>query len=386
MREGSFRDLPVPEMENIIDRFNRRVDSAQLASPPSREWVRRSLRRQDGRRCPARLKRLSFDVIVEYGDALADLFCEFPDDVVSISPYEWMIGYQPPERTDRVNPVEALMKKAQWVDEWGARWAHAIGGVGAIQIEHPLSEWSQLDEYLTHRMPSARGPGRLDAAVELLAPHRGKKYCIGANVLGLLEVLRNIRGMEALFIDLHTNEKEVHRLAKVIAEFQVEMLRGWAEAGADCVMFGDDWGMQTGLQVSPAMWRDMFKPYYKHMFDKAHEAGLDILFHSCGNVMAIVEDLVDVGVDILDPIQPGCMNIQELAERWGGRVSFSGAVDVQGLMVFGQPADVKREIHHLIATLGKPFGNSFIVGPANAVTPDIPFANLRAMFEACHER
>jgi uroporphyrinogen decarboxylase len=386
MAEKSFRDMSVAEMEKSIARFNERVGAAQRANPPARDWVKSAMKCKGGKRCPVRLKRLSFDVIVEYGDALSDLFCEFPDDAISFAPYEWMIGFQPASRRERINPVEALMKEMQWVDEWGARWAHAVGGVGAIQIEHPLKDWGALDEYLATRMPDPRGPGRLDEAAAALAPHRGKKYCIGVDVLGLLEVLRNIRGMEELFMDFHANPAEVNRLIEAVVEFQIEVLRGWGAMGADCVMFGDDWGMQTGLQISPVMWREMFKPHYKRMFDEAHTAGVDILFHTCGNAMDIVGDLIEVGVDILDPIQPGCMDIHVLAERYGGRVAWSGAVDVQGTMVFGQPEDVKKEIRHLVDTLGKPFGNSLMVSPANSMTPDIPFANLRAMFEACHER
>jgi uroporphyrinogen decarboxylase len=151
-------------------------------------------------------------------------------------------------------------------------------------------------------------------------------------------------------------------------------------------MLGDDWGMQTGLQINPAMWRSLFKPRYRRMFAAAHAAGLDIQFHSCGRVVDIVEDLIEVGVDILDPVQPVCMDVGELARRFGGRISFSGAIDIQGTMVFGSPADVRAEIRRLIETLGKPFGNGFVIGPANSMTPDIPLANVRAMVETCHEQ
>ena len=331
-----------------------------------------------------RLRRLSLDAIVLHGDRLADLFCEFPDDVVGIAPYEWCIGYQPPERTDRVNTVQALMKESQWVDEWGARWAHAAGGVGAIQIEHPLKDLDALDEYIEGRMPDPLAPGRLEEAARLLAPHKGRKYCIGMDVLGLLEVLRDIRGMQELFMDLHTDAARLERLVTAVAAFHTRLLCSWAGIGVDCVMFGDDWGMQTGLQISPGMWRELFKPHYQAMFREAHAAGIDVLFHSCGKVIDIVEDFVDVGVDILDPIQPGCMDPSELARRFGGRVSFSGAVDVQSLLVFGTPDEVRRKIRRLIDTLGPPFGNGLMIGPANAVTPDAPLENLRAMFEACH--
>ncbi len=383
---ADYHDMPVASMEKIIDRFNERVLAAQKAAPPTRAWVRDSLVRRRGIRCPARTKRLSLDLIVLHGDSLADIFCEYPDDATTFAPYEWAIGYQPPGRKDRVNTVQAFMKESQWVDEWGARWAHAAGGVGAIQIEHPLKDWDRLDEYLETRMPDPHGPGRLDAAARLLEPLRGRTYSIGLDVLGVLETLRTVRGMEEVFMDFHSQEAEVRRLIDAITEFQVEVLKDWAGIGADCVMFGDDWGMQTGMQISPVMWREMFKPCYRRMFEAAHAAGLDILFHSCGKVVDIVDDLIEVGVDILDPVQPGCMDPGEVARRFGGRISFSGAVDIQGLMVFGTPAQVKDEIRMIRDTLGVPYGNGFLIGPSNTMTPDIPLANLRAMVEACHER
>ncbi len=95
---------------------------------------------------------------------------------------------------------------------------------------------------------------------------------------------------------------------------------------------------------------------------------------------------IEAGADVLDPVQPVCMDVAELARRFGGRISWSGAVDLQSTMVFGTPRDVRSEIHRLIDTLGRPFGNGYIIGPANAMTPDIPLANLRAMVEACHEQ
>jgi uroporphyrinogen decarboxylase len=381
---AGYRDLPLQRMEEIIARFNERVDAAQRSRPTDRAWVSNAIRRRGSPRCPVRLKRLSLDAIVRYGDELAEVYCEMPDDLLAFAPYEWSVGFQPAGRPNRVNTVQALMKKSQWVDEWGARWAHAADGVGAIQVDHPLKDWSRLDEYLETGMPDPSGPGRLDEAARQMAPHRGKRYCVGFQVLGILELLRNIRGMEELFVDFHTCEDQVNRLMDALESFLTQVLLAWAGIGADCVMFGDDWGMQTGLQISPAMWRSLFRPRYRRIFSAAHAAGLDIQFHSCGRVVDIVEDLIEVGVDVLDPVQPGCMDIGELARRFGGRIAFSGAVDIQGTMVFGTPSEVRNEIRRLIDVLGRPFGNAFVIGPANSMTPDIPLANIRAMVEACH--
>ena len=156
-----YRALPLSEMEEIVARFKQRVDSAQLASPPNRERVRKAIRREGADRCPTRMNRFSTDVMVRYGDALAGLLCQFPDDVIHVVPYEFALGYQPPGRPGRLGTVEALMQESEWVDEWGTGWKHAADGVGANPAGHPIKDWSQLDDYLRQQMPNPHEPGRI---------------------------------------------------------------------------------------------------------------------------------------------------------------------------------------------------------------------------------
>ncbi len=154
------RALPFSEMQAIMARFEERVDAAHRALPPDKEAVRSALRRKGAARCPVRMKRLSMDVVVRYGDALADLFCAFPDDVIHIQPYEFCLGYQAADAPNRLNELQVLLQPGEWLDEWGTRWGHASGGVGATPVDYPLKDWSQLDDYLRGRMPDPHAPGR----------------------------------------------------------------------------------------------------------------------------------------------------------------------------------------------------------------------------------
>jgi len=278
-----------------------------------------------------------------------------------------------------------LMQDAQWTDEWGTRWGHAFGGVGATPVDCPLKDWAQLDAYLARQLPNPRAPGRFDAALQVLEQHRRAKYCWGVIHLALFERLHCLRGMQNVFVDFYTNEREVRRLLEALCDYLLELVRYWAEIGADAVMLTDDWGTQSGLMVSPAMWRDFFKPHYRTVFDEAHGRGLDVIFHSCGNVMDIVGDLIEVGVDVLDPVQPGAMDLERAARDYGGRISFAGGIDVQHLLVAGTPQEIGDEVRRIVDMLGRPSGGGLIVGPANVLTPEVPIHNLRAMFEACHE-
>lgn len=381
---ADFRSLPVAEMEAILARFEERVNAAQAAAAPSKEWVKKAVCRQGAGRCPVWINRLSLDIVLRYNDALADLFCQYPDDAVRVVPYDIFIGYQTPGRGPRVNPVEALMRDAQWEDEWGTRWAHAFGGVGATPIDCPLKDWSQLDGYLARRVPDPRAPGRFDAAAAVLKMHGPARYCYGTIHLALFERLHALRGMANVFTDFYTNETEVRRLLDAIAAYTRELIRAWGELGADAVFLTDDWGSQRALMTSPAMWRGFFKAHYAAMFAEAHRLGMDVIFHSCGNVTAIVEDLVEVGMDVLDPIQPGAMDVDLLARRFGGRVSFCGAIDLQQLLAHGTPQEVRDAVRRLIDALGRPYGGGFIVAPANVLTPEIPLENLEALFAAAH--
>ena len=379
-----FRLLPLPEMEDRIARFEERVNAAQQANPPKKDWARAAFRGKGDGRCPIRLKRLSFDLILKYGDALADLFCEYPDDVIAIIPYDITIGYQPPDKTPRVNTVEALMRDMNWIDEWGTRWGHAFGGVGATPVDYPIKDWAALDDYLEHKVPDPNAPGRLDAAATALAPHKDAKYCYGVIHLAMFERLHALRGMENVFTDFYIHEPEVRRLLDRLEAYLFEIVRQWAALGADAVFFTDDWGSQSGLMISPELWRNLFKPYYARIFDEVHRLGMDVFFHSCGDVTAIVGDLIDISLDVLDPVQPGAMDIDQLAREFGGKLAFSGAVDVQSLLALGSPQQVKDEVRRIADTLGKPFGGALVLGPANVMTPDIPFENLVALFEAAH--
>jgi uroporphyrinogen decarboxylase len=383
--QTDYRRLPTREKEAIVGRFEDRVNQAQAAAAPSKAWVKKAIHRQGSGRCPVRIKRLSLDVVLRYGDALADLFCEYADDVVSIIPYDISIGYQAPDKQPRINPVEVLTQDAQWTDEWGTRWGHAFGGCGATPVGHPLTDLGRLDDYLARQVPDPRAPGRLDPAVKLLRLYAATKYCIGVIHLALFERLHAIRGMENVFADFYEHEAEVRRLLDAIAAYVLELIRCWAEVGADAVFLTDDWGSQTSLMISPAMWRRFFKPHYARLFGEAHGRGLDVIFHSCGNVTAIVGDLIEAGMDVLDPVQPGAMDIDEIARRFGGRCSFSAAVDVQHLLSHGSPKEVRDGVRRVIDALGRPFGGSLLVGPANVITPEIPFENLLALFETAHE-
>ena len=376
--------IPLAEREAIVGHFNQRVTAALLESPPTKHLVRRALRREGSPRCIIRVQRLSPDVILRYGDALADVFCTYPDDIVSPHPYDFFVGYQKPDAKAPIHALRVLMESATWTDEWGTQWGHAEGGVGAIATGYPLADWSQLDDYLAHRFPDPRVPGRLDPAAAAIRQHGDRRYCMGVNVLTIFERLHNLRGMQEALVDLYTHETEIRRLLERLTEYHLELIRYWGEIGADGMFLGDDWGSQRAMIISAAMWRRLFRPHYARLFEETRRCGMDVIYHSCGNVMEIISDLIDIGADVLDPIQPGAMDAGEIARRFGGKIAFYGGINSQELARC-TPQAVRDEVRRMIDTVGKPFGNAYMIGPANVLTPEVPLENIVALCEACRQ-
>jgi uroporphyrinogen decarboxylase len=376
--------VPLDERRAIVERFEARVNAAQLAAPPSKEWVRKALMRQGARRCPVRLKRLTVDAIIRYGDALADLYVQYPDDVIHAQLCDFSVGYQPPDRPQRIDELRVLTEPAEWTDEWGTRWGHAKGGVGASPVDVPIKDWSQLDDYLAHRMPDANAPGRLDRAKPILEAHGETKYVVGVIHLSLFERLHCLRGMENTFMDFYTSQREVTRLIEALADYLLTLVRRWVALPISAIFMGDDWGSQTRMLVSLELWRKFFRPHYRRVFDEIHRAGKQVIFHSCGCVTGIIPDLIDLGLDVLDPVQPEAMNLEEVARQFGGKISFSGGIDDQRLEDYS-PEEVREAVKRAVNTLGRPFGCGYIGAPANTVAPGVPLDNFRALIETFHQ-
>jgi len=374
------------EIEALVHRFNERVDGALRQAEPGKAWTRSALTRRGAPRCPIHLRELSYDIILRHGDVLAELLAGHPDDLVFVDPYEWVIGYQAPGAVEPIEPLRALAQEATWVDEWGTRWGHAAGGVGATPIGHPLDDWSGLEDYLACRMPDPRAPGRLDGALPSLGMHGPSRFCVGNVSVGLFERLHCLRGMENTLEDLYASPVETERLLDAITDYQVELVRAWGRMpDVDALLLTDDWGTQEALMISPAMWRRIFAGRYRRLCDEAHRNGLLVVFHSCGNVFEIIGDLIEAGVDVIDPLQPEVMDLAAVAREYGGSVAFCGGISDQRLGV-QTPEQVRDEVRWLIDTLGAPFDNAYVLAPSNSLMPEIPIENLVALFEACHDQ
>ena len=360
------------EVEALVRRFDERVDAALQQAPASKAWTRRALERRGASRCPVHLRELSYDIVLRHGDVLADLLADHPDDLVFIDPYEWAIGYQPPG-TPRPDRAPAGPHRGAGL---GRRVGHALGPCRrrcGCHARRPCHRGLVA----ARRLPgdqAARGPGirPLDGAWPSLRLHGPSRFCVGNLSGGLFERLHFVRGMEGALEGFYTAPEETARLLDAITEYQVELIRAWgAMSHLDACLLTDDWGTQQALMISPGMWRAVFAERYRRLCDEAHRQGLLVVFHSCGNVFEIIGDLVDAGVDVIDPLQPEAMDLAAVAREFGGSVAFCGGISDQRLGT-QTPAEVRDEVRRLIDLLGGPFGNAYVLAPANSLMPEIP--------------
>lgn len=260
----------------------------------------------------------------------------------------------------------------EYVDRWGIQWKQAKAE------GHPLEEgWHLLPHF---RIPEPYAPGWREQAIRRIEANKGK-YILGHVWFTLFERLWFLRGFENMLLDPYLYEERFRLLRDKVVEHNLRKIEIQRELGVDGIFFSDDWGDQRGMLVNPEDWRKYYKPCYEEMFDRVHAMGAHVWLHSCGNVLDIVPDLIEVGVDVLNPLQPQAIDIHELAKRHGGELCFFGGVDVQGTLPHGTPDDVEREVDHLVEVLSRSRGG-YIGGTSHTILPDTPIENVEALFRA----
>ena len=147
----------------------------------------------------------------------------------------------------------------------------------------------------------------------------------------------------------------------------------------DGVLLGSDWGSQHGLLLSPDMWREYLAPGERREYTLIHEAGKDVWLHWCGNMEAILDDLVEMGLDVLNPVQPECMDIYGLKDKYGDKLTFWGGISTQQTLPYGTPDEVRAEIDRVVAYMSQ--GGGYITAPAQYIQADVPVENILALFE-----
>lgn len=192
------------------------------------------------------------------------------------------------------------------------------------------------------------------------------------------------RGIEGFLADIGGNPDFARRFLTRIIDRNMVMLENMLTAPEiDGVLLGSDWGSQKDLLMSPASWEDLIRPGEQREYDLIHGYGKDVWIHSCGNVERIIPALLEMGVNVLNPVQPEAMDIAGLKSDFGERLTFWGGLSTQRTLPFGTPEDVKSECRGLKDLMGK--GGGLIFSPAQVIQADVPVENILALLEAARE-
>jgi hypothetical protein len=283
-------------------------------------------------------------------------------------------GYQDKELAPRGG------EKRRWLDEWGNTWATLTDYDKGEVVAGALADWAQLDSYLPPDF------GRKEDYAQATAAFAGEreKYRVAWFPGFVFNVARYIRKLENYLCDLIEYPRQVARLNGLVRQTLLAGIDRLAEAGADALMFPEDWGTQDRLMISPAMWRAVFKPEFMALAGRARARGLAVFMHSCGKITDIIPDLIECGIDVLQFDQPRLHGIDALA-AFNGRVTFWCPVDIQKTLQTRDAGLIAAEAAELVAKLGA-HGGGFIAGhygghQAIGLTSDVQDHACRAFVE-----
>jgi hypothetical protein len=300
-----------------------------------------------------------------YGEALKAITDAVPED------FGW--GLLPDLPRDKLPP---LYKKGTHGDDFGTVWKVTVEGRCGIPVEYPIAEdWSN---YAAYRWPAVfeAGVPRYRLYSGHMAGQSAAYYARGAWIT-FWEQMQQLHGFEATLVDLARDRPEVYRLRDDLLAFNLAWIDRWLALDYQGLHFADDWGSQTNLLISPERWRQFFKPAYAAMFSKVKAAGLDVWFHSDGQIIEILPDLVELGVDVLN-CQASVM-ARERLRAFAGQICFRTDIDRQHVLPYVSPDEVKAYVNRLFYDLGTPEGGIVACGE---ISEDVPLENIRAMYEA----
>ena len=265
-------------------------------------------------------------------------------------------------------------------NEWGVRQVQGKHSAYLRFVSHPLADESKLD---TYQFPDLDAPGRWEGVQESIARQK-QQFPVMAGVPTFYLASWNLRGMEDFLTDLRWNIAFVEKLIDRLLERHLEIVRRFAQMGVDIISLGGDITMHTGPIFHPEIWRKYFKPADAKVVAEARKYGVKhFYFHSDGNLTPYLADLIEIGFDIFDPIQPECMDPAAVKREFGDRITLHGTISAQHTLPHGTVEEVRNEVRQRIRDCGDNGG--LVIAPNNVVQPDVPLENLLAVYETAKE-
>ncbi len=327
------------------------------------------------RRVPDRVPYFEFvfDARVMEGMLPGSTYFEFIDhfevDVVGLNRSSW-----PKEGLDWIDEEKGIFR-----DHWGV--IRAMGPESSpYPIEGPIKSEDDLKHYTP---PDPDNPALLAGLDEVVKRYKGKKPIAWVGRDAYFNPA-HLRGVENFLMDMALNPKFVHGVIEACQSFDLPLIEKAVKAGVDIVLLGDDYADKNAPFMSPKHFEELILPGLKKAVQTAHDAGAYVVKHTDGNIMPIIDMIVDTGIDALNPIEPAAgMDIGEVKRKYGDRICIVGNVDCGPLLSWGTPEEVRDAVKECIRTAAP--GGGYMLSSSNSIHSSVDPDNCRVMGEACLE-
>ncbi len=355
-----------------------------------RERVETALRHETPDRCP-----LQISFTPEFAERLKHSFKFSPE---AYSP----VGRDDPCWLERAVGVDMLLTSVGWstgyyapelrrgdqasfFDEWGVEWQRVeyktkFGRARYARIiGHPLAREEALASY---QPPDPFRPELFTEAKKLLQEFKHDYYIVGVVAATLFETAWALRGLEKTLQDMVLNPAWLEKLLDIPFNYHLAVARQLVELGVDMIMLGDDVGGQERMLISPACWRRFLKPKMAEIISrlKSINPAVKVAYHSDGHIYDIIPELIEIGVDVLHPVQPNCLDPRKMKKEFGQNLCLWGTIDLEFSLAPRTPAEVEAEVIERMKTVGQ--GGGLIIAPTHPVPLDMPLENFWAMVNA----
>lgn len=276
------------------------------------------------------------------------------------------------------NPANQPGKLELITDLFGARWD--MHQRPAHLVEPPLKEPS-LSGYTFPAIEDCFIENWEQEVTDFVAAHPDR-FVISCPGFGIFERSWVLRGFEEMLSDVVLEPEFYQSLMVAITDHQLLIVERMLQTPLDGILFSDDWGYQEGVLIGTDHWRKFVKPQLKRLYDRVRQAGKIVLNHVCGSIREIMPDVIEIGLDVLESVQPEAagMDPYELKREFGRDITFWGGLGSQSTIPFGTPTEIKAEVNRLIHQMGK--GGGYILSPSKAIQPGTPPENIAAVVES----
>ena len=296
-------------------------------------------------------------------------------------------------RSVNINPTQKLTDFRRWFDtELPAKVIWDEWGYGSLQgsmehfLEyryHPLAGCTTVDQILEFDWPDVDADYRFEGIAERTRAYQDRGYAVTAELyMTIFETAWLMRGMENLLLDFYRNEDLAHAIFEKLTELRVRQAKKYAEIGVDVLRLGDDVAMQKGPMMELELYRKFLKERMRRIIAAAKHVRKDILIfmHSDGSVKDFIPEYIDIGVDILNPVQPECNDLEEIGRRYSEKLSFWGGIGTQTTMPYGTPEEIAGKVKEVQGQLGTKGG--LLIAPSHILEPEVPWENVLAFVDA----